>query len=161
MDHAGQGQGNRGGKAALTAIRQVYRTAIPPACEGSPRECHSHSPLGTPSSIPPKTRLATAIKRQVTLAEAPPLPPKISDMELLSIVCQLGRAATETSIRHAINERIGRDVSIEWVRDRIAEIEAAGLAYHQHLHGTPSVRLTALGVERLDGVADNTDSGGV
>jgi repressor of nif and glnA expression len=86
------------------------------------------------------------------LAEAPPLAPKISDMELLSIICQLGRAATETSIRHAINERIGRQMSVEWVRDRIAEIEDAGLAVsHQHVRGAPSVRLTALGVERLSG----------
>ena len=86
------------------------------------------------------------------MAEAPPLPPKVSDMELLSIVCQLGRAATETSIRHAINERIGREVSAEWVRDRIAEIEAAGLAISRRHHGAPSVRLTAMGVERLSGV---------
>ena len=87
------------------------------------------------------------------MAQAPPLPPKISDMELLSILCQLGRAATETTIRHSINERIGRHVSVEWVRHRIGEIEAAGLAVvRRPSHGAPSIRLTALGVERLSGV---------
>lgn len=95
------------------------------------------------------------------MAEAPPLPPKVSDLELLSIVCQLGRAATETSIGHAINERVGREVTVEWVRHRIAEIEATGFATSpKPRDGAPAVRLTALGVDRLNGVADNTDGGG-
>jgi hypothetical protein len=73
----------------------------------------------------------------------------------VSIICQLGRAATEASIRHTIDERIGRKVSVDWVRDRIAEIEAAGLAVaYRSLQGALSVRLTALGVERLSGVKD-------
>jgi hypothetical protein len=85
--------------------------------------------------------------------KAPPLPPKVSDIELLSIIGKLGRAATEASIRDAINERIGRKVSAEWVRSRIAQIEAAGLAISNHpFRGTPSVRLTASGVERLSSV---------
>jgi hypothetical protein len=79
------------------------------------------------------------------------LTPKISDMELLSIVCQLGRAATETTIRHSVNERIGRDVSAKWVKDRLGEAQAAGLAICSD--GVGSVRLTALGVERLSGVS--------
>jgi len=87
------------------------------------------------------------------LTKAPSLPPKISDIELLSILCQLGRAATETTMRHSINERIGRQVSVEWMRHRIGEIEAAGLAVvRRPIHGIPSIRLSALGVERLSGV---------
>ena len=66
------------------------------------------------------------------MAHAPPHPPKISDVELLSIICQLGRAATEASIRHAINERIGGNVSAEWVRARIAEIEGTGFVTTYH-----------------------------
>ena len=90
------------------------------------------------------------------MAHAPPLSPKISDVELLSIICQLGRAATEASMRHAIDERIGRNVSVEWAR--IAEIERAGLAtpYHHH-RGGPCLRLTAIGVERLSGVDHPTE----
>jgi len=71
-------------------------------------------------------------------------------MELLSIVCQLGRAANEATIRHSVNERIGREVSARWVKDRLAEAQAAGLAICGD--GVASVRLTALGVERLSGV---------
>jgi hypothetical protein len=82
------------------------------------------------------------------LAATKPHPPKISDMELLSIVCQLGRAANEATIRHSVNERIGREVSAKWVKDRLAEAQAAGLA----ICGDGVVRLTALGVERLSGV---------
>jgi hypothetical protein len=86
------------------------------------------------------------------LARAHPLPPKISDVELPSIVCQLGRAATEATIRHTINERIGREVGADWVKGRIAEIEAAGLIAARHsLQGASSIRLTALGVECLSG----------
>ena len=77
-------------------------------------------------------------------------PPKVSDVELLSIVCQLGRAATETTIRQSVNERIGSEVSATWVKDRLAEAQAAGLAICGD--GVASVRLTALGVERLSGV---------
>jgi hypothetical protein len=62
----------------------------------------------------------------MTLAHAPPLSPKISDVELLSMICQLGRAATETSIGHAINERIGSDVSIEWKRLELLKLRAPG-----------------------------------
>jgi hypothetical protein len=81
----------------------------------------------------------------LTVTKAPPLPPKISDIEFLSIICQLGRAATETTIRHSINERIGREVGVEWVRDRIVELETAGLSVSGHsIHGRPSIRLTAL-----------------
>jgi hypothetical protein len=79
-------------------------------------------------------------------------PPKVGDVELLSIICQLGRAATEAAIQHSINERIGRKVSLEWVRHRIDEIETAGLAVARNIQGAPSIRLTALGVERLSGV---------
>jgi len=88
------------------------------------------------------------------VAQAPPLPPKISDRELLSIICQLGRAATEATIRHSINDRLGREVSSDWVRDRIAEVRSGGLAisYHHSPHGHLHVRLTALGVARLSGV---------
>ena len=79
-----------------------------------------------------------------------PLPPKISDRELLSIICQLGRAATEASIRHSINERIGREVSYEWVRERLDQIEAAGLLVtYRPTKGVPYIRLTALGIEGL------------
>ena len=85
------------------------------------------------------------------MAQVPPLPPKIGDVELLSIISQLGRAATDASIRHSINERLGREVSFELVRDRIAELEAAGLAVFS-IHGPPFIRLTGLGIERLKGV---------
>jgi len=52
-----------------------------------------------------------------------------------------------------MNERIGRHTSLEWVRHRIVEIEAAGLAVAgRPIHGAPSIRPTALGVERLSGV---------
>jgi hypothetical protein len=85
------------------------------------------------------------------VAPTKPHTPKISDMELLSILCQLGRAATEATIRHSINERIGREVSAKWVKDRLAEAQAAGLAICGD--GVGSVRLTALGVERLSGVS--------
>ena len=85
------------------------------------------------------------------MAQAAPAP-NVSDIELLSIICQLGRAGTETAIQHSINERIGRKVSLEWVRHRIDEIETAGLAVARNIQGAPSIRLTALGVERLSGV---------
>jgi hypothetical protein len=94
----------------------------------------------------------TPLSRKATLAGTRPLLPKISDRELLSIICQLGRAATEATIRNAINERIGGEVGDEWVKGRIAEIEAAGLiASRQSPQGTSSIRLTALGVECLSG----------
>jgi hypothetical protein len=102
-------------------------------------------------------RLGDRNHRQTILAEAPLLAPKVSDVELLSIVCQLGRAATETSIRHAIDERIGREVSVVWVRHRIAEIEAAGFVTSlKPRRGVPAVRLTALGVERLSGLVERS-----
>jgi hypothetical protein len=85
------------------------------------------------------------------LAQAPPVPPKISDVELLSIISELGRAATDASIRHSINERLGGEVSVQLVRDRIAEVEAAGLALFS-IHGPPFIRLTARGIKRLRGV---------
>jgi hypothetical protein len=103
------------------------------------------------SCIPGERGWATSPEAD-DLVQAPPLLSKISDLELLSIICQLGRAATESSIRHSINERIGRKVSVEWVKHRITEIEAAGLAAASPPgQAAPSVRLTAVGVERLSG----------
>jgi hypothetical protein len=53
--------------------------------------------------------------------------------------------------RHSVNERIGREVSAKWVKDRLAEAQAARLIVCGD--GSGSVRLTALGVGRLSSVS--------
>ena len=70
----------------------------------------------------------------------------LTDLVLIARLCR-------DEVRDWGNERIGRHVSVEWVKHRIGEIEAAGLAVvRRPIHGIPSIRLSALGVERLSGV---------
>ncbi len=80
---------------------------------------------------------------------------KLSDDELLAIICQLGPEASDVSIWRALSARSGRQISLERVRGRPHRLDAAGLAafspccFLGSRGGSEPVRLTALGVERL------------
>ena len=83
--------------------------------------------------------------------------PKLSDDELLAIICQLGPEASNASVCDVLAARLGKQVSLEWVRDRLERLERARLlAYsvsqelaRRSFSSDTAVRLTALGVERL------------
>lgn len=79
----------------------------------------------------------------------------LSDDELLAIICQLGPAASDVAIWRALSAQLGRQTSLDRVRGRLHRLSAAGLAvfspgrYLGQRGESEPVRLTALGVERL------------
>ena len=83
---------------------------------------------------------------------------KLSNDDLLCIVSQLGVDATEMSIWRSLNARFGKQVSLAWLRKRLFDLNTVGLAIYlpsldRALGSSGSdtkVRLTALGVERLE-----------
>ena len=81
--------------------------------------------------------------------------PKLSEDELLAIICQLGPEASDISVWRALSARLGRQISLDRVRGRLHRLNAAGLAafsprrYLGSRGESEPVRLTALGVERL------------
>ncbi len=79
----------------------------------------------------------------------------LSDDELLATICQLGPEASDVSIWRALSAGSGRQISLDRVRGRLHRLNAAGLAafaprrYLGSRGDSEPVRLTALGVERL------------
>ena len=91
------------------------------------------------------------------MTERPEFRPKLSNDDLLCIISQQGAGSTELSVWRALNARFGREIDIDWVKERLSKLMAAGLAvYAPSLfrasgpsESDTKVQLTALGVERL------------
>ncbi len=80
---------------------------------------------------------------------------ELSDDELLSIICQLASDASDVSIWRTLSARSGGQIGLDRVRAWLRRLNAAGLAsfspplYVGSRDEGNAVRLTALGVERL------------
>jgi hypothetical protein len=77
--------------------------------------------------------------------------PKLSDDDLLSLVCQLGGEACSAALREVLAARTKADVSIDYVDERYESLRRAGLVRFVYSAPVPErrLRLTAAGVERL------------
>jgi hypothetical protein len=87
---------------------------------------------------------------------SPPRHPKVSDDELLALVCQLGERSDPEALRRALSVRTSVEAAAEYVAERIERLRRAGLVRFAHAYRSghsagrqPFVRLTAAGVERL------------
>jgi hypothetical protein len=85
-----------------------------------------------------------------------PRHPKVSDDELLALVCRLGDRSDPEALRRALSVRANVEAAAEYVTERIERLRRAGLVRFVHAHRRghdagwePIVRLTAAGVERL------------
>ena len=82
--------------------------------------------------------------------------PKLSDDHLLATISVLAGAASDASVREALTVRLGQEVGLAYVRERLRRLDAAHLVSFASRRAPPvaenstqSVRLTATGVERL------------
>ena len=77
--------------------------------------------------------------------------PKLSDDELLALVCELGRGACTAVMHEALTARMRADISRAYIQERVDRLRGAGLlrCVYGVLPDEIAVRLTALGVERL------------
>lgn len=76
--------------------------------------------------------------------------PKLSDDEILAVVFLLGRNASDSTVWRWLNTRLGEEISLDYVGERLHRLSAADLisCSPQPCSNMP-VRLTAAGVERL------------
>jgi hypothetical protein len=81
--------------------------------------------------------------------------PKLSDDDLLATISVLAGAASDASVREALTVRLGQEVGLDYVRERLRRLNAAHLVSFgsRRAPAVPekpaTVRLTAAGVERL------------
>jgi hypothetical protein len=82
--------------------------------------------------------------------------PKLSDDDLLSIISVLAGTASDASVCGALTVRLGQEVGLDYVRERLRRLDAAHLVSFASRrtptvpeNSTKSVRLTAAGVQRL------------
>ncbi len=82
--------------------------------------------------------------------------PKLSDDDLLATISVLAGAASDASVREALTVRLGQEVGLDYVRERLQRLNAAHLVSFASRRvpavsekSTKSVRLTAAGVQRL------------
>jgi len=81
--------------------------------------------------------------------------PKLSDDDLLATISVLAGAASDASVREVLTVRLGQEVGLDYVRERLRRLNAAhfvsfGSRRTSAVPEKPAkVRLTAAGVERL------------
>jgi hypothetical protein len=82
--------------------------------------------------------------------------PKLSDDDLLATISVLAGDASDVSVRKALTERLGQEIGLAYVRERLRRLDAAHLVSFASRRApagaeksTNSVRLTAAGVEHL------------
>jgi hypothetical protein len=82
--------------------------------------------------------------------------PKLRDDDLLATISVLAGAASDVSVCKALTERLGQEVGLDYVRERLRRLDAAHLVSFASRRAAAvaeksakSVRLTAAGVQRL------------
>jgi hypothetical protein len=82
--------------------------------------------------------------------------PKLSDDDLLSTIFVLAGAASDASVCKALTDRLGQEIGLDYVYERLRRLDAAHLVSFASRrtptvpeNSTKSVRLTAAGVQRL------------
>jgi hypothetical protein len=76
---------------------------------------------------------------------------QVSDDEVLAVICVLGANARVETVRHALAERLSAQVSLASMVGRLQRLCDGGLVrvLAGRVAGDDQVRLTAVGVERL------------
>jgi hypothetical protein len=82
--------------------------------------------------------------------------PKLSDDHLLATISVLAGDASDVRVRKALTERLGQEIGLAYVRERLPRLNAAHLVSFTSWRApadaeksAKSVRLTAAGVQRL------------
>ena len=80
-----------------------------------------------------------------------PARPKLSDDDLLAAVCGHDGLCDAVSLRRCLRDRIGADVALSYIEERVERLHRAGLVrvFRPHAGDQPLFRLTQTGIDRL------------